>query len=261
MELFEIIGYVASLIIGLSLGLTGAGGSILTVPILVYLFGINPLIATAYSLFIVGVSSSVGAYKSYLKGLLDFRLALTFGVPSFISIYLTRSLLMPSLPADFNLGLIEISKEQLILLSFSAVMLYSAVRMLKRNKPLESKKSPSFLIVVIYGLMVGLVTGFVGAGGGFLIVPALILFMNLDVKNAVANSLFIIFLNSFIGFSADIGTYDIDWVLLLSISSLAIGGVFIGQSLADKISAQAVKRIFAYLILAVAVFIWIAELS
>ncbi len=235
----EYIGYLASIIIGISLGLIGGGGSILTVPILVYLFQINPENATSYSLFIVGTTAMVGSYRHYKLGNLKIKSALYFAFPSVISLLLVRKLLVPKIPT--TLGYIqgfEISKNLLIMVVFALLMIAASTSMIRKTKqqPLPAKINLTRLAVV--GFLVGFITGFLGAGGGFLIIPALIFFADLPMKQAVGTSLFIIFINSLIGFTGDIiNGVTVNYNLLLTITGIAIIGMLIGTQLSKKIES------------------------
>ena len=239
----EIFGYIAALLIGLSLGLTGSGGSILTVPILVYLMRLNPVISMAYSLFVVGTTSLVGSYKFYQKDLVSFRTALIFGIPSLITVFLTRRFIVPSIPAHIaTIGTLEITKGVLLMTLFAILMVFASMSMIRKKKytvPAEEKDhTPNVPALLIQGVSVGLISGMVGAGGGFLIIPALVLFSMLDMRMAVGTSLLIISANSLFGFVGDIFNYNIDWSFLLAFSSLSIAGIFIGTSLSHHIHSD-----------------------
>lgn len=258
----EIYGYISSIFMGLSLGMIGGGGSILTVPILVYLFAINPILATAYSLFIVGLTALVGGGFYLKKGEVDLKTGLIFAVPSFIGVYLTRAYVVPQLPDPvFSLGAHAISKPLLIMLVFAVLMVVASVSMIKTKKTsaLPAKEfSPlnRFLLISLEGLVVGGITGFVGAGGGFLIIPALVLLVGMPMKIAVGTSLFIIAAKSLLGFIGDVQHQPfIDWKLLLTVSSIAIVGLFIGMSLSKKVSEKALKKGFGYFVLIMGAFI------
>ncbi len=258
----EILGYLAALLIGLSLGLTGSGGSILTVPILVYLMHLPPVISTSYSLFIVGLTSLVGSFKFYRKDLLSFKTAFVFGLPSLITVFLTRSFIVPAIPHSvFTVGSFEITKDILLMVLFGALMVFASFSMIRKRKiSPQAKPDIHYLAVLAQGTLVGLISGLVGAGGGFLIIPALVLFTGLDMKLAVGTSLLIIAANSLIGFTGDIFQYDINWLFLLSFSSLSIAGIFIGTALASKIKADKLKQGFGWFVLAMGIYILIREL-
>ncbi len=261
----EILGYIAAVLIGLSLGLIGGGGSILTVPVLVYLVGIDPLLATAYSLFVVGTSSLVGMIQKYRQGLVSVKTAVVFAIPSFIAVYLTRRYLVPAIPDPIlQLDHLVISKDVGIMVFFAIIMLTAAFSMLKkRRKHAESIQQISFNypMIVIEGLVVGVLTGLVGAGGGFLIIPALVLFARLPMKMAVGTSLFIIAAKSLIGFVGDIQTgQEIDWIFLIIFTSCAILGIFAGGYASKFISGQKLKAGFGWFVLVMAIYILSKEL-
>lgn len=257
----EILGYVASIFMGLSLGMIGGGGSILTVPILVYLFATNPITATAYSLFIVGSTALVGGISYLKKGEVDLKTGFIFAVPSFIGVYLTRAYVVPALPDPvFSLGSFVFSKPLLIMLVFAILMVAASVSMIKTKKAdvQKAKLSPvaKFSLISLEGLVVGGVTGFVGAGGGFLIIPALVVLVGMPMKIAVGTSLFIIAAKSLIGFLGDLQQHaQIEWPLILTITSIAIGGLFLGMFLSKKVSEKSLKKGFGYFVLLMGAFI------
>lgn len=264
----EFFGYVAAIFMGLSLGMIGGGGSILTVPILVYLFGINPILATAYSLFIVGLTALVGGGFYLKRGDVDLKTGVIFAVPSFIGVYLTRAYVVPQLPDPvFSLGEQAISKSLLIMLVFAVLMVAASISMVtsKRERGVakaELSASSKFLLISLEGLVVGGVTGFVGAGGGFLIIPALVLLVGLPMKIAVGTSLFIIAAKSLLGFVGDVQHQAfIDWKLLLIVSGIAIVGLFVGMSLSKKFSEKALKTGFGYFVLIMGSFILFDQLN
>lgn len=245
----EIAGYFASLFIGISLGLIGGGGSVLTVPILVYFFHIEPVLATAYSLFIVGSTSAVGAVQKWAKREINFRVAITFGLPSLVTVYLIRKLLIPSIPEIiYQHNNFVIHKGPLTLALFAILIIAAAIGILK---PQEIKRPvlPQAQGLMLLGLVVGIVSGLLGAGGGFIIIPALIFYASLDIKTAVGSSLLIIALNSLMGFAGDIFHHQFDWVQLLSITALGISGTFLGNWLSSRLPALRIKKIFGWFLL------------
>lgn len=259
----EILGYIASILIGLSLGLIGGGGSILTVPLLVYLFKIEPTMATSYSLFIVGSTSLVGAWRNYVKGNVSLKTTLLFGVTSVTTVFLTRKFIIPAIPERITtIGSIVISRDLLTMVLFALLMLVASIKMIKGRKKdaVGTKKSSSIFSLVLYGIGIGLVTGFLGAGGGFLIIPALVFFVGLDMKTAIGTSLAIIALNSLIGFTGDIGTLPIDWVFLLTVSAISVAGIFVGIQLGKKIPGAKLKKGFGWFVLIMGIYILIREI-
>jgi len=249
---------------GLSLGLIGGGGSILTVPILVYLFAVDPVTATAYSLFIVGITSLIGSFSHYKQGNIHWKTALVFGVPSIAGVYLSRAVLVPLIPAQIaSLGFIELTKPLFILLLFSILMIFASISMIRKSKVTSDAGAVNYNYKLIFleGIAVGLLTGLVGAGGGFLIIPALVLFANLPMKQAVGTSLIIIAVKSLIGFSSDLQTdMDIRWNLLMGISVISIIGIFIGSYLTKFISNEKLKPVFGYFVLIMGLYIITKEL-
>ncbi|ARS35592.1 sulfite exporter TauE/SafE family protein [Pontibacter actiniarum] len=262
----EILGYLAAIFIGLSLGLTGSGGSILTVPILVYLMRLNPVISTAYSLFVVGLTSMVGSFNFYRKGLVNFQTAVIFGAPSLLTVFLTRRYVVPAIPEDVvTLFGLHITKGILLMILFAVLMVLASFSMIRKNnyKPAPAgreEQETSYLPVLLQGTGVGFISGLVGAGGGFLIIPALVLFTGLDMKMAVGTSLFIIAANSLLGFVGDIFNYDINWSFLMTFSALSVLGIFIGSALSNHIRGEKLKRGFGWFVLAMGVYILIREL-
>jgi uncharacterized protein len=260
----EIIGYIASVLIGISLGLIGGGGSILTVPVLVYLFGIDPVIATAYSLFIVGTTSLVGAFPKYKQGLVDLKTALIFGIPSIAAVFLTRKFLVPLIPLHiFNIGDFEITKPILIMVLFALLMVAASYSMIKNGvneNEKESVQNFNYPMILLEGIVVGVLTGLVGAGGGFLIIPALVLFSKLPMKMAVGTSLIIIAAKSLIGFTGDLSHYEMDWNLLFIVTAAAVVGIFIGNAVNKKVHGERLKKWFGWFVLIMGIYIIVKEL-
>jgi uncharacterized membrane protein YfcA len=261
----EAIGYFLSALVGISLGLIGGGGSILMVPILVYVFTLDPLLATSYSLFVVGSTSLVGAFNNYWKGLVSIKTASLFGLTSITTVFLTRKLIMPVIPdVLFSIGNFQVKQSMGIMVLFAILMLMSSITMIKSSKeamPVDTKTSSTDTAkLLLYGVLVGLATGLLGAGGGFLIIPALVLILKMPMKKAVGTSLLIIALNSLIGFTGDLGHIHIDWKFLLLISAIAITGVFIGGALAKKIAGYKLKKGFGWFVLVMGIYILIKEL-
>ncbi len=263
MELVEIFGYVGALLIGLVLGLIGGGGSILTVPILVYILAVDPVTATAYSLFVVGTSALVGAIRNAQKGMVDFRTGIVFAIPAFIAVFLTRKFLIPAIPDElFTIGDFMVTKDVAIMIFFALIMLIASISMIKGRKDNgneEDEISYNYPLIIIEGLVVGVLTGIVGAGGGFLIIPALVLFAKLPMKKAVATSLMIIAIKSLIGFLGDLGNVDIDWTFLLSFTGLSVIGIFVGIYLNKFIDGKKLKRSFGWFVLVMGVYIVLKE--
>ena len=257
----EYLGYFISIIIGLSLGLIGGGGSILAVPILVYLFHINPEQATSYSLFIVGITAMVGSYSHYKLGNLKIKAALVFALPSVLSLLFVRDVILPRIPSIvFTVNSFEVSKNLMIMIVFAFLMIAASISMIRRSTPQEIIIRDGSIRIAAIGLLVGFITGFLGAGGGFLIIPALLFFANLPMKQAIGTSLLIIFINSLIGFAGDVlKGNEIHYELLLTISAIALIGMFIGTYLSKKIDGAKLKPAFGWFVLVMGIYIIIKE--
>jgi uncharacterized membrane protein YfcA len=260
----EIAGYIASLFIGVALGLIGGGGSILTVPVLVYLFGISPALGISYSLFVVGFTSLVGAFNNYRKGLVNFKTALLFGASSITTVFITRKFIIPQVPnVLWQNGSFQITHALLVMVIFAILMLAASIAMIQNKKASVDENSPSKkkpVLLLFYGILIGLVTGFLGAGGGFLLIPALVILMKLPMKEAVGTSLLIISLNSLIGFMGDIGRYPIDWDFLFSVTAIAIAGIFAGGFFNQKVNADKLKKGFGSFVLVMGIYILVKEI-
>lgn len=261
----EILGYALATLVGISLGLIGSGGSILTVPILVYIMGVNPVLATAYSLFIVGSTALVGGVQSAILKKVDFKTVLIFGIPSIAAVYATRMWLVPAIPAEiFTLGSLVITKNIALMLLFAVVMILASVSMIRPGKHKEQDENAprvyNYPMILLEGAVVGVLTGLVGAGGGFLIIPALVILARMPMKLAVGTSLFIIAVKSLIGFIGDLqGDEIIDWKLLGVFTAFSVVGIFIGILLSKKIPGQKLKKGFGWFVLLMGVYIIIKE--
>lgn len=261
-----ILSYMAAALIGISLGLIGGGGSILTVPVLVYLFGVEPVVATAYSLFIVGSTALVGALPKYRQGLVNLKTALIFGVPSIVAVFATRAYLVPLIPNEvFTIGGFLVTKNILMMLLFAVLMVAASISMIRdkggpKNQGVEEEQKFNIPLIFLEGTVVGLLTGLVGAGGGFLIIPALVVLSKLPMKQAVGTSLLIIAAKSLIGFTGDLSHLKMDWSLLLSVTAVAVVGIFIGDLLSKKIDGAKLKKGFGWFVLVMGVYIIVKEL-
>ena len=262
----ELAGYIIAVLIGISLGLIGGGGSILTVPVLVYLMKVDPVLATTYSLFIVGLTSLVGGTRAYISKLVDFRAVSLFGFPSILTVFIARHFILPAIPEQlFSIGSLQVHKGSFLMILFALLMLVAAISMMRNHdeeKPGTVAGTPQHdntISLLVPGLLIGLITGLLGAGGGFLIIPALVLFIKLPMKTAVGSSLLIIAINSIFGFVFSIGHFTLNWKLLTVFTALAIAGVFIGSRIAASMDGSSLKKWFGWFVLAMSIYILTKE--
>jgi len=255
----EIIGWIMALIIGLTLGLLGGGGSILAVPVMVYLLGINPVTSTAYSLFIVGISALFGTFSYLKKKLVDLKIVASFGGTSIIAVYLARRVIVPNIPEDlFPLGGFMVTRDMGIMVLFAVMMLAASYSMIKGGRPSRESQvlaQYNYGGLMLQGAVIGILVGLVGAGGGFLIIPALVIFSKLPMKAAIGTSLSIIAVNSLVGFLGDVQTRTMNWDFLLSFAALAVVGMFIGTKLSTYISGDKLKPTFGWFVLIMGLYI------
>jgi len=256
----EIITYAASIFVGLSLGMIGAGGSILTVPVFVFVLKIDPLVASVYSMFVVGISSLAGGIKAIFKKLVDIKTTIVFGIPSVTGVLIARKFIYPTIPDQiFSIGDYAVSKKVLFMFCISTLMFTAAFRMLSAS-PLnttvihgDTKVKTVYLLV--QGFIVGIITGLFGIGGGFLIVPALYFWSRLPMKAAVGTALLIIAMNSLFSFSTSFSDASINWMLLLRFSLGSVIGILIGSRIGEKIHGNYLKIIFGWFVMAVSFYI------
>ena len=264
MEMSQIIGYILAVFVGMTLGMLGSGGSILSVPILVYVMGIEPTLATAYSLFVIGTTSLVGGIHKAKQKLVDFYKVILFGIPAILSVFVTRKILVPRIPdVIFSTENFTLTKSVLIMVVFAFVMIFASVRMIKplKEKIVIKDVQLNYFKIALMGMLIGLISGFVGAGGGFLIVPTLLFFAKTPMKMAVGTSLFIVSAQSLIGFTGDIMSDQIiDWKLLEYFTLASIIGIFIGNFIAKKVEDDKLKTSFGWFVLAMGIYIIIREL-
>ncbi len=268
--MLEIIGYTCFVLIGFTLALIGGGGSMLAVPVLVYLFKLSPEVATGYSLFIVGLTSMIGSFGSLKKG--DFKLEALylFALPSLLSIFCTRYFIMPALPEILlSAGTFTVSKNTAILFVFSILILFVSFTMIggKGNAGRKDIMWGEFFntplkipFIIFLGLLVGFISGFVGAGGGFMIIPVLVIFLRMPMKKAIGTSLIIIAVNSMVGFAGNIGASEIDWKFLSIVSAIAITGIFAGSYVSAFVPGKKLKPAFGWFSLCVGLFILVKEI-
>jgi uncharacterized protein len=243
----DALGLLLGALIGLSLGVLGGGGSILTVPIFVYVLGYGAKEAIAMSLAVVGATALFGAAGHWRAGNVNFRVALVFGGVAMVGTYLGARL------SVFFSGTAQLAL-------FAVVMLVAAFFMLRDTgpalrAPVERSSTLSLLLIVLEGLAVGVVTGLVGVGGGFLIVPVLVLLGGLPMKQAVGTSLLVIALKSAAGFYGYLGQVEVPWAFMTLFSAVAIVGILGGTYLVRFVSQQALKRTFAVFLLVMGGFI------
>jgi hypothetical protein len=269
------VGFALAVVVGVSLGVFGAGGSILTVPILVYVIGTEPVQATAYSLVVVGLTSAVGAAAYIRRREADLLSAALFAVPSVAAVYLTRRVLLPAIPDQLGeIGGVPIGRDLLLMLLFGIVMIWAASGMIRPGKQgakrheqgdvSQNRVTPTrvrWVPIVTEGAGVGVLTGLVGAGGGFLIVPVLVLAAGMPMRQAVGTSLIIIALKSLVGFLGDVGAgREIDWAFLALFSALAASGAIGGTILAARVSGERLRPWFGWFVMGAGVSIVAIEL-
>lgn len=259
----EVLGYFMALVIGTSLGLIGGGGSILAVPVLAYLFSLDETLATSYSLFIVGASSLVGGLRQSKNNNVDWKTAIIFGLPAIVGVWLVRHFVVPAMPEVlFSFEAFVFTRRMMMFGVFSILMIWAAYYMLttKKSKGGTGEVKYNYPLILVEGLVVGGITGFVGAGGGFLIIPALVVLANLEIKKAIGTSLIIIAIKSLIGFFlSDALNLEIDWNFLIIFTSIAIAGIFVGVFLGRIVDGAKLKKGFGYFIIVMAVFIFVME--
>lgn len=259
----NIAGYAASILIGISLGLIGGGGSILTVPVLVYLFRIDAALATVYSLFVVGITSAVGSSSYFKKGLVNIKTAVIFGIPSIAAVFFTRTYIIPAIPQKIRiLDGFAVTKGLVLMLLFAVLMIaasYSMIRKSKDTPGADPRKPLHYPLLFAQGIFIGIITGLIGAGGGFLIIPALVNLIKMPMKTAVGTSLLIIAINSLTGFLFSLSHTVIQWYFLLSVAAIAITGILIGSHLSTKIDGKKLKPAFGWFVLAMGIYIIFKE--
>jgi uncharacterized membrane protein YfcA len=257
----EVLGFAAAVVVGFILGLLGGGGSMLSIPILVYLFDIEPVRASAYSLFLVGITSMIGTIPKYREHKVNLRTGLLFGIPSIITIFITRKWVVPLIPDTVaTIGNLVLSKRLLLLGLFAVLMILAAIPLIRGRKEIESTH-PRFrtLLVFVEGLLIGFLTGLVGAGGGFLITPALVFLTGLNFKTAVGTSLLVIAVNSLAGFLGDVLNYRMEWAFLFGITALAVVGILLGTRLSRNVDSLTLRKAFGWFTLFVGASILLAE--
>jgi uncharacterized membrane protein YfcA len=252
----QLLGYIALAAMGITLGLVGAGGSILTIPILVYLLNVPIILATSYSLVVVGSTAFMGLLR-YRHHIL-FKKAIVFLTPSVLGVFAARHFMIPALP--HTIGSLPIDKALVILL---LIFMSAAGYFMIKNSPLDAKNhlpKNQNINVILIGLALGGIMGILGAGGGFLIIPTLVLLMGFTMQEAVPTSLFIITVNSLIGFAADQHQFIADdWSHLAKYLAPAFFGMLMGLYIAKFIQGESLKKAFGYFVWIVGIAILIKE--
>ena len=262
----DLLGYLLAVLVGISLGAIGSGGSILTVPILVYILHVQPVLATGYSLFIVGSTAFVGGVQNAIQKNVDFKTAIIFGIPSIAAVYFTRLFLIPKIPNQLMvIDHFVVTKSIAIMMLFAIVMILASVTMIRSGVNIEASSGTikyNYLSILLEGSVVGILTGMVGAGGGFLIIPALVLLAKMPMKLAIGTSLFIIAAKSLIGFIGDLQAEAIvEWDLLFGFTAASVAGIFIGNNIRKKVNAEKLKIVFGWFVLAMGIYIIVKEFS
>jgi len=257
------IGYFGALFLGALLGSVGGGGAILSVPIFVYAFGVPTTQATQYSLWVVALGALVGLIPYVRSGWVRVRLAWMLGVPSFFGVLIGRRMLVPRLPDQMVLPVFGgVSRDEFLMGLFTALMFFAARSMLKPRasvvEDIKNEKTRSWGVLSLQGVLLGLVTGILGAGGGFLIVPLLVGAFRLPMKEAVGTSLMMIAMNSALGFGVGLSQAGtIDWRFLLQFTGIVLLGVWFGVKGAGRVAGDTLKRGFGLLVFVLAIGIWI----
>ena len=266
MEILDVFGYIGAFVVGLVLGITGSGGSILSMPILVYLFKFNAVTASAYSLFIVGATALTGSFQNFKKKLINYRTTILFSTSAVISVYVTRKYLIGLIPEIIlSNNIIVIKKDQLIMVLFGILMLFAGFLMIKKTPRtiMKFKKTktitPNKLLIFFEGSIIGFLTGLIGAGGGFIIIPILVILSNLKMESAIATSLLIISTKSLIGFIGDIQNLIIEWDFLIIFTSISIFGIIVGQLIRKKVMENQLKKIFGSFVFVIGILILLRE--
>ena len=257
----DIVLYAVGLLIGVSLGLIGAGGAIVAVPAFVYLGDTPPPIASGYALFVVAIVTAVGAVQYVRSGLVDWRSVFAFGVTTLVSIALIRKFIMPGLPESVTLLNTMVQTDTVLMLAFASVLMMAGIGMLRKKNPANTDEPTHIGRLTMFGIIIGIVSGFLGVGGGFLMTPAMVLWGGLDMKKAVGTSLVLISANGLVGVAADLSTnVEYNWPFLLTFTALATVGIIIGTILSKRIDGQRLKAGFGYFVLVLGVVVLVREL-
>lgn len=260
----ELFGYASLIGVGVLLGMMGSGGSILSVPILVYLFSLDVVVASSYALFTVGTTSLIGTVLKHRDRVVDLSTVLQFGLPSLLATFCTRKWIVCNLPdVLFMYGSVPITRRAILLSVFAMVIMISSTMVIRGSQSgaRESAASPNPLALILGGLGVGVLSGLAGIGGGFLILPTIVLFAGLRFTAAVGSALPIIAMNSLVGFVGGLSSHSVDWIFLISISTLAAFGIFLGDIFTSRFSPHILKRVFGWSAFLLGVWIMLEEWS
>ena len=264
MLIADLAGFALVFFIGVIMGTIGAGGSILTSAVLVYVFCISPVLSASYTLLNVCTISIIGFVQYYRKGLVDINMGLLYALPTLLMVFCMRRFIMPAIPdIIFSNERFTITKNLLVMLAFSLLMITIAWSMIRRPvyTPAVNQKRPSSFVMILPGIFTGLLTGFAGAGGGFVIVPALVFFGGLEIKKAIGTSLFIIAINTSTGFIGDYSAgVNYDWFFLIKLVAATVAGMVLSGRIMVKMSNEKLRRLFAYTILTMGCWVIIREL-
>ena len=262
----EFIGFICAAFVGISLGILGSGGSILTLPIMVYLMHIKPADATGLSLFIVGITSATGGITYVQKKLVDLKTAIVFAIPSIFSVFVTRKFFLAHVPETlFRTSSFVVTKDLVILLAFAVIMVFVGYNMIhsadKEEPDIKECREYNYTWLVVIGLISGALTGLFGVGGGFIIIPALVLFAKIPVRMSVGTSLLIIAFNSLAGFTEEmmLKHSSIDYKFLLLFALCSVTGIFIGFRISMRLRPAELKKIFGWFILIMGSCMFIKE--
>jgi uncharacterized membrane protein YfcA len=262
MEITHILGYLGALLTGLVLGLLGGGGAAVSIPILVYAFGVPASVATGYSLLIVAFTALLGTVQNIRLKLVRYSALIKCGLPALISIYIMRRFLIHSIPnVFFTVHGFVMTKNSFILLLLAFFMVLVARNMIVAAKPKTDEPEPApYLLILIQSILIGLFTGLVGAGGGFLLIPLILSAEPMEFRNATATSLTLVTLNSFIGFLGDMqSNSQMDLTFLLAFMGCSIVGVLTGITIATRIDNKKLRLVFGYTMMVIAIYIIIRE--
>ena len=256
--MLEILGYFLFLFAGLFFGLFGSGGSIIIIPILIYIYQLSIYEATSYSLLLVFLISVFGTIKHIKQKNFDIQNIIIFITPTLFFTAISRVFLFPNIP-DF-IAILNISKDNLLMILFSIVIFFSGISVFQSHQ--ISIKNHFNIRLILTGIIVGLLTGLLGIGGGFIILPALILFANMNMKQAASSTLFIIMLNTLLAILLEFTVFNFrfDFIFISCILLSSLVGVLIGMYLLNKINQNLTKKMFSVTLLLLSLVIFFIEL-